>query len=362
MRRRDLDYVVIAGMTLVAVYATVSGFVADLFGFPQFLLHAYAGYAWAILGIVHIALNWRRITAYVRSRLGQRRSRQVETSGDPSADSSSVDGSSKRRKFLVAALSALGGFLVGWLVPQDGGPGADDQGQRYHEWSKPGVSDLGAVVRDWGDRPEPYKTYPDAPRLALPEPSTGQEMSVAVAIAARRSQRDYTSGSLSQEALSQLLHAASGITAPDRGFRAAPSAGALYPIETYAVVRDVTGLEPGVYHYAVQEHALEQLQAGDVGRRLTVAGLGQEMLGQAQVTLVLSAIFQRTRWRYRQRAYRYVLMEAGHIGQNVYLAATAMGLGTCAIGAFLDQELNALIGVDGQEEAALYMFTVGRVD
>jgi SagB-type dehydrogenase family enzyme len=350
-----VDYIVIAGMTLAAVYATVSGLIADLFGFPQFLLHAYAGYAWAALGIVHIALNWRRITAYVRSRLGQRRARRTETS-----DEESAGGLSKRRQFLVAALSALGGFLVGWLVPRDGGPGADDLGQRYHEWSKPGVSDLGAVVRDWGSRPEPYKTYPDAPRRALPEPSTGEEMSVAVAIEARRSKRDYTSGSLSQEALSQLLHAASGITAPTRGFRAAPSAGALYPIETYAVVRDVTGLGPGVYHYAVWEHALEELHQGDVSGRLMVAGLGQEMVGQAQVTLVLSAIFQRTRWRYRQRAYRYVLMETGHIGQNVYLAATAMGLGACAVGAFLDQELNALIGLDGQQEAALYMFTVGK--
>jgi SagB-type dehydrogenase family enzyme len=85
------------------------------------------------------------------------------------------------------------------------------------------------------------------------------------------------------------------------------------------------------------------------------------MLGQAQVTFVLSAIFQRTRWRYRQRTYRYVLMEAGHIGQNIYLAATAMGLGTCAVGAFLDQELNGLIGLDGQGETALYLFPVGKL-
>ena len=85
------------------------------------------------------------------------------------------------------------------------------------------------------------------------------------------------------------------------------------------------------------------------------------MLGLAQVCLVLSAVFQRTRWRYRERAYRYVLMEAGHIGQNVYLAATSMGLGACAIGAFLDQELDALLGLDGQEEAAIYLLAVGKV-
>lgn len=356
MRRRDVDYLVIAGMTLTAAYATVSGLVADLFGFPQFLLHAYAGYAWAVLSIVHIALNWRRITAFLQSRFARQRSRRTET-----RDETSTGEQPKRRQFLIAALSAAGGFLVGWLVPRDRGSGEADLGQRYHDWSKPGVSDLGAAVQDWGDRPARYKTYPDAPRLALPEPPTGGEMSVAAAIEARRSKRNYASGSISQEALSQLLHAAGGITAPAPGFRAAPSAGALYPIETYAVVRDVAGVAPGIYHYAVREHALEQLHAGDVRQRLVVAGLGQGMLGQAQVTFVLSAIFQRTRWRYRQRTYRYVLMEAGHIGQNIYLTATAMGLGTCAVGAFLDQELNALIGLDGQEEAALYLFPVGKL-
>jgi SagB-type dehydrogenase family enzyme len=85
------------------------------------------------------------------------------------------------------------------------------------------------------------------------------------------------------------------------------------------------------------------------------------MLGQAQVCFVLSAIFQRTRWKYHERTYRYVLLEAGHIGQNLYLAATSMGLGACAVGAFLDDKLNDLLAVDGEEEAALYLISVGRV-
>lgn len=356
MRRRNVDYLVIAGMALTAAYATVSGLIADLFGFPQFVLHAYAGYAWAVLSIAHIALNWRRITAFLRSRFGHGRLRRREAN-----DEEPDDAHQRRRGFLVAALSALGGFLAGWLVPRGSEEGTGDLGLRYHEWSKPGVSDLGAMVRDWGSRPEPVKTYPDAPRLSLPEPRLTGEMSVEAAIEARRSRREYTAGALSQEALSQLLHAASGITASSRGFRAAPSAGALYPIETYTVVQDVAGMDPGIYHYAVADHALEQLHRGDVRSHLVVAGLGQEMLRDVQVSLILSAIFQRTRWRYRERAYRYVLMEAGHIGQNIYLAATALGLGACAIGAFIDQELNHLIGLDGQEEAALYLFSVGRL-
>jgi SagB-type dehydrogenase family enzyme len=123
----------------------------------------------------------------------------------------------------------------------------------------------------------------------------------------------------------------------------------------------VAGLETGLYHYAVLEHALERLRTDDLRTELVVAGVGQEMLGQAQVVFVLSAIFQRTRWRYRERAYRYILLEAGHIGQNLYLAATSMGLGACAVGAFLDDNLNNLLGLDGEEESALYLIPVGKV-
>jgi SagB-type dehydrogenase family enzyme len=163
------------------------------------------------------------------------------------------------------------------------------------------------------------------------------------------------------EEFSRLLHAAQGITDTRRGFRAAPSAGALYPIELYAVVHDVAGMEPGLYHYAVRQHALEVLQQEDLRFAIMQAGLGQASLGQANVCFALSAIFQRTRWRYRERTYRYVMLEAGHVGQNLYLAATSLGLGACAIGAFDDDNLNDLLGLDGKEEAALYMITVGKV-
>ena len=180
------------------------------------------------------------------------------------------------------------------------------------------------------------------------------------AIEARRSVRNYATEPLSLEELSRLLHSAQGIT-DRRGFRAAPSAGALYPIELYAVVNAVVGMEAGVYHYAVQEHGLELLQAGDLRATVTRAGLGQTFLGQAGVCLVLSAVFQRTRWQYRERAYRYVMLEAGHVAQNVYLAAASMGLGTCAVGAFLDAEFHELLGLDGVEEAVLYVLSVGKV-
>lgn len=169
------------------------------------------------------------------------------------------------------------------------------------------------------------------------------------AIQRRRSVRDYAGQPMTLEELSRLLYYADGINAERWGhkLRAAPSAGALYPIEIYPVVHRVEELQPGLYHYLVRDHALELLQAGDLRGEIVRHGLMQEFLGQANLVLVFTAIFQRLRWKYQERTYRYALLEAGHLGQNVYLAATSMGMGACAVGAFLDDDLNAMLGVDG---------------
>jgi SagB-type dehydrogenase family enzyme len=145
------------------------------------------------------------------------------------------------------------------------------------------------------------------------------------------------------------------------GLRAAPSSGALYPIEVYAVVHNVAGLDAGLYHYRVETHALEQLRQADLRGDVVRQGLMQEFLGQCNVVLVLTVIFQRMRWKYQDRTYRYGLIEAGHLGQNLYLAATSMGLGACAVGAFLDDEINQMLGVDGAEEAAIYLLALGNI-
>jgi SagB-type dehydrogenase family enzyme len=360
MRRKDLEYVVIAAMLLSGLYVTFSGLATDLFGLHQFALHHYAGYACAGLVLLHLALKWRQITVYLRRRFGRRSDRELP------AQQRHVP-LPGRRQFLVSGLAAAGGFVLGRALP--GRQRAElpyetaDIGELYHRWSKPGSFTgqmLGAVL-DWGGQPERYKTYADAERIALPDPRGFQGLSLEETIEARRSVRDYVAESLSSEALSHLLHAAQGITERRWGFRAAPSAGALYPIELYVVVHDVEGLKPGIYHYAVQEHELELLQQGDFRAAVMQAGLWQDFLGQASICFILSAIFQRTRWKYHERTYRYVLLEAGHIGQNLYLAATSMGLGACAVGAFLDDELNDLLGLDGEEEAALYVISVGAV-
>lgn len=187
-------------------------------------------------------------------------------------------------------------------------------------------------------------------------------MDLVTAMTQRRSQRTYNPRSLlSLEQLSQILSLAQGITWKERAFRTVPSSGALYPLELYPIVHRVQGLEPGLYHHAIQHHQLELLKPGDLRQPLIRAGLNQDFLGEANVCFVVSGIFQRTRWKYHERTYRYVLMEAGHLGQNLYLAATALGLGVCGIGAFFDEPLNQLLDIDGVEEAALYLVTLGRL-
>jgi SagB-type dehydrogenase family enzyme len=124
-------------------------------------------------------------------------------------------------------------------------------------------------------------------------------------------------------------------------------------------VHTVDGVAAGVYHYDIAGHALELLTPGDFRGAVVRQGLMQEFLGEANVVVFLTVIFQRMRFKYQDRSYRYGLIEAGHLGQNLYLAATSMGLGACAVGAFLDDEMNAMLGVDGREEAAVYMLSIG---
>ena len=356
MKRRDVDYIVIALMLASGLYVTLTGLIADLFGLHQVILHSEAGYICAGSIVVHIALNGRSGIVYLRQLFGF--SPGADLGREPQTGTGSAVG---RRAVLTAALSAAGGFIVGWLIPdrrQDLPGDAKDIGALYHAWSTPGRS-LNLPVPDWGGRPPQYKTYPDADRVELPEPDGAGDLSVSEAIDTRRSVRYYGDRPLSMAGLSCLLHAAQGITEQRLGFRAAPSAGALYPIELYAVVHRVSDLPSGIYHYAVRAHELESVQIGDFRGDVTRAGLHQSFLGHAAVCFLLSVVFQRSRWKYRERAYRYALLEAGHIAQNLYLAATSMGLGACAVGAFYDEEFNALLGLDPREEALVYVISVG---
>jgi len=215
---------------------------------------------------------------------------------------------------------------------------------------------------DWAGKPATYKRYPSAPRISLSPPQTEGGAPVWDVFRKRCSVRRFGNEPLQEAELSQLLWAAQGITRVNRGFgyRTAPSAGALYPVETYLVVHAVEGIEPGVYHYGVEKHELDQLKTGDFRVAVARAALDQEIAYWANVVFVWTAVFERSKWKYRQRAYRYVYLDAGHIAQNVALGAVALGLGSCQIAALYDDEVNGLLDADGVDESAIYMTVVGK--
>lgn len=238
---------------------------------------------------------------------------------------------------------------------------SETYGDEYQQLSKYHRDRMPGGRLDWAGRPDTYKTYKGVEIVALPEPSAPAAATVAEALKARRSVRSYLPKALEARELSYLLWAAGGVQRRQDGyeFRTAPSAGALYPIETYLVVNRVEDVESGLYHYRVAEHALERLRAGMLGRAAAEAALHQDMVAAAPVVFVWTAVFERCKWKYRQRAYRYIYLDAGHMAENLALAAAARGLGTCQIGAFFDDEINELVGVDGTGEAVVYMSVVG---
>ncbi|RLC70773.1 MAG: nitroreductase [Chloroflexi bacterium] len=205
---------------------------------------------------------------------------------------------------------------------------------------------------------EPSPSPQPSVEVRLPSPELKGKVSVEEALLKRRSVRDYRDEPLTLEEVSQLLWAAQGITDP-RGFRAAPSAGATYPLETYLVVGRVEGLAPGLYHYDPAKHRLVKLNDQDLRVELAAAALGQEWVKEAAVDIVFAAVYERTTQRYGNRGIRYVHMEVGHVGQNVYLEAVALGLGTVVIGAFYDDQVKKVLDLP-EDEHPLYIMPVGR--
>ena len=234
-------------------------------------------------------------------------------------------------------------------------------GERFQQETEYVRGKLTGQKLDWASKPELYKTYPDVPRVRLDPPKLNGGRPLWTVLGRRRSVRAYSGGQVTREQLSQLLWATQGITYERGGFsfRTAPSAGALYPIETYVAVHTVEGIQAGLYHYAIRDHALEQLRLGDIRLETARAALDQRIAQDADVVFVWSAVFQRSKWKYRQRAYRYIYLDAGHIAQNLALAAVSLGLGSCQIAALYDNEANNLLQLDGTSEGVIYMSAVG---
>ena len=213
----------------------------------------------------------------------------------------------------------------------------------------------------WETKPDLYKEYPDAPKVELPSFKPPRAMSLDQALKQRKSIREYQPKSISKGQLSYLLWASTGIQRIDDGyaFRTVPSAGALYPIETYLIVNNVRTLEAGLYHYSIRNHQLEQIKQGDMRHQIAGAALGQGMCAAGAVVFAWSAVFERCKWKYGQRAYRYIYLDTGHIAENLALAAVSLKLGSCEIGALYDDQVNAIVGIDGINESVICMAVVG---
>lgn len=195
--------------------------------------------------------------------------------------------------------------------------------------------------------------------IPLPEVSAAVDMPLHRALNERRSIRSYSAATLTVAELGGLLWAAQGITQQHSGFRTAPSAGATFPLEVYAAVGAVDEVPAGLYRYLAADHSLQPLRRDDLRRPLYNAALRQPPVRDAPLVIIITGVNQRTARRYGGRAERYVAMEAGHASQNIYLQATALGLGTVAVGAFDDRSVADLLQLPGGEQP-LYLMPVGR--
>jgi len=198
-------------------------------------------------------------------------------------------------------------------------------------------------------------------QIPLPPPDRDHGWPLFRALNHRRSVREFEKKPVSLQALSQILWAAAGVTlrAGDFLLRTSPSAGALYPVDIYVFSRQVETLTPGVYHFLPASQTLRQRYEGDFSELLAGAALNQDFLAEASLVLVLTAVFERTTWKYGARGFRYIYLDAGHIVQNAALSAVSLGLGSCPVAAFFDDEINSLLGVNPARESAIYLLAVG---
>jgi SagB-type dehydrogenase family enzyme len=191
-------------------------------------------------------------------------------------------------------------------------------------------------------------------KIVSPEPRIKGVMSLEEAILKRRSVRSYAPKDLSLEQISQLLWATQGITETKRGFRAAPSAGALYPLEIYLMRKD------GVFHYDVEDHSLTRVKTNDVRAHVVRAAWGQRFIEEAPVSVVICAVRSRVTQRYGDRGSRYVDIEVGHAAENLHLQAVALGLASVPIGAFTDKDVKKILGLS-RDTDPIYIVPVGYV-
>jgi len=209
-------------------------------------------------------------------------------------------------------------------------------------------------------------SYEGYDRVALPEVMPSFDLPLGDAILKRISAREIAPASMSIEQIATMLHAAYGITRSNedgpfpRPFRSVPSGGALYPLEIYIHTSCVEGLAAGLHHFNPREHALRLLQPGDRAREIGAALVQSHLATSVSALIFVTALFERSIFKYGNRGYRFILLEAGHVAQNINIVSTALGLGCINIGGFFDRDIDRFLGLDGIRHSTVYLIGIGR--
>jgi SagB-type dehydrogenase family enzyme len=239
----------------------------------------------------------------------------------------------------------------------------------YHENSKVTSQDRGVsqeVVAQLMTEQWDHLAFEAYPRVALPSHGEGPMIPLGVAIRARRTPRTLMAHSMKLEDLSCLLFHACGATDQNedgifpRSFRASPSAGAMYPIDLFFHTLHVDDLPAGLYHYNPLRHDLATVAVGDRSRTIAAGMVQPDLAYKSVLVMFLVASFERTTQKYGERGYRFALIEAGHIGQNLALVAEGMGLGAVMLGGYIDHRIDEFLGLDGVSQSVVYAIAIGR--
>lgn len=208
-----------------------------------------------------------------------------------------------------------------------------------------------------------YKAYPRFPQILLPDPANIQ-VDLIKTLINRESKRDYASKPLTSQQLSDVLYYSCGLKRylqkgkSEKRFYS--SAGGRYPLEVYPIVFNVKQLQTGIYHYHLKTHSLELIYGADIQNDV-MRQFSQEWLSKAAVLIIITAVFDRTETKYQSRGYRHILTEYGHVAQNIYLMSTALKLGCCSIGGFIESGLQSILDVDPIDEDIIGVISVGNV-
>jgi len=210
-----------------------------------------------------------------------------------------------------------------------------------------------------------YKNYPRFKKIKLPKPKKISKQLYEV-ILSRSSIRNFNKKSITIREISEILYYSCGITnyhnskSIDETKRSYPSAGGRYPIEIYLAIFKCEGIKPGIYYYNVKGHYLELMIPGNHMNKINGVTY-QDMIIKSSITFLLTGVFSRTQVKYGTRAYRYILLDLGHMAQNIYLVSTNLQIGCCTIGGFSDEKINNFLDLDKSEQV-LYMGVLGKYD